>query len=717
MTSTAALPLPRFLAAACAALVLAAACDSHTALKPPDGGGSGGAVATGGAGGAGKGGAGGSAGSGGAGGASPGAGGVSGAGGSNTGGSPGTGGAPATGGSLGADGGPATGGASGAGGASPGTDAAAGSGGAGGGTPLPDASQPGGDAPPATTSCETSRLGPAPLLRLTSAEYGRTVRDLLGITTIATALPPEPSRQGFVNRAEVQAVTPLLVQAWADAADELARSLAPRLGDVVGCPVAAPDAACVRGFITKFGARVFRRPLTPVQVATYEQLYKNAVAVVSAGDALGALVRAFLQSPNFLYRPELATVSAGPDRLALDGYHVATRLSYLVWGSMPDDVLLDAAAAGKLGTPAEIEAQARRMLADARAREGVVEFFRQWFDLDAVASAEKDPQVFPSWSPVVARALAEQARRFVHGVVFEGDGRLGTLFASSATLITPDLAPLYGVSLGGTGWQQVLLNPSQRGGILTLGWFAASRASALSSAPTQRGTFVRDRLLCMAVPPPPPNVPIAPPPPDPTLTTRERYQRALTEPACAACHHLLDPIGFAFESYDAIGQYRTTENGKPIDASGILEQTDVDGPFKNAVDLSLKLGNSTTVANCAVQRWFEHAHGRDRVEEDSCRLQAMQKALAAASGNLRELVVAIVRSDDFRTRPAAGIRNGVVPLVLPDVPTKMVWKMIIDVVLGELRDLSLPTTDALDRMHLDGHLEGLRELEKKLAGP
>jgi hypothetical protein len=566
-------------------------------------------------------------------------------------------------------------------------------------------------------------LGRSPLRRLTNAQYRRTVRDLLGVTDLSVILPDEPTRLGFEDRAELQSVTPELVAQWNRAAAEVAPSAVARLPALVPCPIATVDEPCARRFIEVFGRRAYRRPLTPAERDRYLSLFRSVRMLGEPADAIEAVLQAFLQSPYLLHRPEVLgrTAFGGSGRLALHPSELATRLSYLFWGTMPDEPLLAAADAAQLGTPAQLEAQARRLLSDPRAREGVRDFFRQWLSIDQVLGEARDPMVYPRWNQQLARSMSEEGHRFVEYVMFQGDGKLSTLFTARETFVDAALAAIYGLRPGAPGWQRVALDPSQRAGLLTQGWFLAGNGAVDNSHPVRRGMHVRERLLCQPVPPPPAGI-------DTTLpplrggTNRMRYEQHRTNPACASCHHLIDPIGFLFERYDGTGAFRTAENGHPIDDSGTLMGAGpgLEGPFKGALELAVVIGQSRPVGACLGQRWYEQAHGRDAsFPPDACRLDVLASAMDRSGGDVRELMISVVQTDSFSTRSTEGLSTfTIVQTAFPD-PTaaRSAAQAVLDVVRAELAQLSARFAGGPDRARLDQHLAGVRELERRLAMP
>ena len=664
-------------------------------------------------------------------------GGPTGAGGASAGGSGGAGPVGGGGGSAGSGGRDASPGSGGAG-ASGGSGGAGAGGGSGGfdaarspdmvtGAAGRDAGPPVADPWPPRPSCPTQLApGPAPLRRLSNAQYRRTMRDLLGVAEVAVMLPSEEwTHLGFEDRAPVQSPSPLHVQLWNQAAAELARAALPRLP--LPCPADAIDDTCARGLISSFGRRAYRRPLTAAEVETYRALFHTVRSLGAPIDGIEAVLQAFLQSPSLLYRPEptagrRAPLPAPPGQLMLTGFEVATRLSYFFWGTTPDETLLAAAERGQLDTEEQVAAQARRLLADPRARQGVDDFFRQWLGMDQVLTEDRNVMVYPRWSRALSRTMAEEGHRFVEQVVFDGSGRLDALLTSSWTVVNASLAPIYGLDPGavGSGWQRVALDPRQRAGLLTQPWFLAGYAEADNSHPVRRGRHIRERLLCQIIPDPPP-IGVDPLPPQrPGQTNRERYQAHLNAPVCAACHNLIDPPGLAFEHYDGIGAYRTMENGKPIDATANIRQLGTsDVAVNGAIELANVLARSRPVSDCVAQRLFEHGHGRDLDgEREQCLLAPVLRTADTSSSDVREMMVSVTRTFSFRVRSSEGLTNvtpiATIPALTDPAAVRGAARAVLDVVKGELQRLSARFAGS-DRLRLDEHLASLRELEVRLA--
>jgi hypothetical protein len=335
--------------------------------------------------------------------------------------------------------------------------------------------------------------------------------------------------------------------------------------------------------------------------------------------------------------------------LRFNSHEMASRLSYLLWASMPDAELFAAADADRLTDPGEVERQVRRLLRDPRAKDGIAEFFLQWLDLTAVPELDKNKKRYRDFSPQLAQSMLEETRRLVTSVVLEGDGRLDTLFTSTASSVDEPLADLYQVEgPSGQGRSAVTLDPEQRAGILTRAGFLASHATFEESHPIRRGVAVADRVLCFDLPSPPDNVP-PPRPPAEGLSTRERFAEHSKNACATACHDLFDPLGLAFEHYDAIGGYRTEDGGKPVDASGEFTADGVTKKFADAVDLVKFLSRTRSTHDCMVQQWLRYALRRRELPADQASLTAVQESFARTS-DIRELLVALTRTPSFTHR-------------------------------------------------------------------
>lgn len=524
-----------------------------------------------------------------------------------------------------------------------------------------------GDAPPAgmgmlQPSCDPDApLDPGPTLprRLNRFEYDNTVRDLLGEDLgLARDFLAEEESLGFDNNARALQVTPVHAEQFMSGAETLAARAGDRMDALLPCdPVAIGDVDCLRAFVSTFGERAWRRPLEIEEIDRLVGLYDVALEIGGPRplrDAFEMVIEALLQSPHFLYRVEVGEPVPGrPDLRRLTDHEVASRLSYLVWRSMPDDTLLDEAAAGRLRYPEQIAAQARRMVEDARARDGLWTFFAQWLEVEEVLHLDRDPRYYPDWTPEQGEALYEQARRFVDHVAWSPEADLRALFDAPYTFADGALARTYGLSgAAGSAMQQTF--PDDRlAGVLTLPAVMAATSKPNMTSPIHRGIFVRERLLCTPLPPPPADIVVVPPDPDPNLTTRETFTEHSSNVACRGCHQLIDPVGFGFEHFDAVGRWRDTENGHPVDSSAtIIATLDVDGDYAGAAEMGQALAQSEHAHRCVTMQFFRFAYGRGEAGVDACTLDRLYAGYVASGYDFGALVEQVAVDEAFRFRRA-----------------------------------------------------------------
>lgn len=473
------------------------------------------------------------------------------------------------------------------------------------------------------------------LRRLTHHEYNNIVRDLLGDTSQpAQQFPPEDFVNGFKTQYQGQTVSPLLMEAYSQAAEKVARN-AVRRGSLPAKPTP--------GFVASFGRRTFRRPLQEGERKRYEALYAKGGAQLVA--------EAMLQSPAFLFRLE------DTEDGALKPYAAASRLSFTLWSSMPDDALLAAAASGELNTAAGVEKHARRMMDDERTKDNLDEFTSQWLRFDRVLGTAKDRRRYPKFNREAAIAMTEEARRFVRDLAWS-DRNFMDLFSDPHGYVNADLAAIYDVPAPAKEYDRVPFDAkSERAGLLGQALFLASTAKPDDTSPTARGLFVREQLLCQHVPPPPAgvdtNLPVqseAKP-----LTNKERLGIHLSSPACASCHTLIDPIGFGFEKFDAIGGRREMarvlfpskkENEKPktvelpLDTEGYVAGLG-SARFTSPRQLGEILAKSGTCQECLVKQLFRFTAGRLETPADRPVIQSLTQRFRESQFRWRELMLSV----------------------------------------------------------------------------
>lgn len=482
------------------------------------------------------------------------------------------------------------------------------------------------DEPGFDTQCAAAPdVEPTLVRMLNRREYANTVRDLLGVSTAMVDDFPADPIVGFDNRAESLVASSLLVEKHLDAVETFAADA--DLSALVPC--AAPD-SCVDEFIASFGRRAYRRPLADDEIAVLRTTYQDAQAAGRSVDAsIRLVIEAALMSPQFLYRAE-TTVSATGGLVPVEPYELASRLSYFLWASMPDDELLDAADAGALATPEQVEAQARRMLDDPKAHEVTKVFHDMWLQLYKLSGITKVDPGYITLAPL----FADETAQFVDYVFWGSAVGAREYLLSDVGFASGALAAHYG--------------DSERFGLLTQGSILSLFSNPDRTSPTKRGKFVRQQLLCQPPPPPPANVPPLNQMGTNEGTLRERLSEHMQNPACKSCHQLIDPIGFGLEHYDTVGAYRTEDAGAPVDASGeLLDVHPGAGTFVGARELSERLADTEEFYSCIAEQWFRFAVGRDDGPRDACTLDGVSDAFRASGDALPELLVAIARSNAF----------------------------------------------------------------------
>jgi len=506
-----------------------------------------------------------------------------------------------------------------------------------------------------------------PIRRLTRFEYNNTVRDLLGDTSRpADVLPPEEEVAGFNNQAAALTSSDLLIELYMKVAEDVAaRAVADIDALLSDCdPGLDGEEVCAVSFIREFGRRAFRRPLAQSEVERLQSVFKWALTEPDLGrfeDGIQVVIEAALQSPSFLYRPELGQeVAVEGDIVPFTSWEMATKLSYMLWNTMPDEELFAAAEADALRTKEEIASQARRMLEDEKARDLVRNFHTQWLLLTHLDTVSKDTGIYPAYDDSLRELWKQEIQAFVEHVVLDGDGSLETLLTADFSFMNEELASFYGEdvldSVAGPEFRRVQLAPERRAGLLSSAGLMAMHANSNQSSPVFRGKFVREQLMCDTLPPPPNNLVIVPPELDPSKTTKEQFEEIGANPACAGCHSLMNPIGFIFEHYDGIGQWRDQQNGKVIDATGeVIKTDDIDGEYDGAIELASALAGSTQVQECVASQWFRFAYNRTVTPEDTCSIEQLNDVFVSSNFNVKELLVALTQTNAFLYRRAVDL--------------------------------------------------------------
>jgi hypothetical protein len=501
--------------------------------------------------------------------------------------------------------------------------------------------------------------------RLSHLQWEQTVVDLFHLdapTGLSASFSPDPDgAKPFDNNQAQLEVTPSLWSDYQTAAEtvaEMVTSSADKLARFLPDSASSYPREKEEAFLQSFGQRVFRRPLSLSELDARRSLFAKGPALYPDLDPFVAGVResiaAFLQSPYFLYRAELTEepTAAGSPLVALGGWEIASRLSYAIWNSMPDDELFRAAAAGELATAAGAHDQITRMVASPRANTTVARFFDQLYGGDRYGSVNKSLSLYPDFTPAIAADMRAELGKFTQNVYDQGGG-VRELLTSTTTFVTPRLSAIYGVTLPDTaspdadGFVPVQLDASQRAGLLTLSGFLSWKGTASQPNTIQRGVFINRKIICQALPDPPREAQ------GKTLgdqpTDRERVN-ALTGPGTcgAGCHGVyINGPGFALEHYGAMGEYRSFDGDAPIDSSGSFSFADGPITFADAIDFSDALAKSPQVHHCFSDYLVQYVTGRDTLPSDNLVLgQLANRSVAGASA--RDLLIALLESDLVR---------------------------------------------------------------------
>lgn len=486
--------------------------------------------------------------------------------------------------------------------------------------------------------------------RLNVVEYNNTVHDLLGTDQrLSENFPPDDTAYGFDNVASALSMTDVTLSYYIDTAKKLAaEALSPaKRSSVVSCDLATGKEACVSESLNAFLPKAWRRPVQPDEVTRLVALYTaNKTDGATDDEAFGRVLQAALLTPSFLFRIERNSGVAGVR--ALDGYELASRLSYFLWSSMPDSELSGAAANGALSDNAGLAAQVARLLADGRAATLAQNFGSQWLTLRSLENVHPDAMVYGSFDDALRDAMREETMRFFADIA-AGKRALSDFLTTSSGYVNDRLAQHYGMPAVGSATPTFTTLPAQRGGLLSQASILTVLAHPKESAPVLRGKWILNQLLCRELPPPPPNVPQ-----EPAGATgqsrRERLAAHRVDPTCKSCHDMMDPLGLALENYDGIGQFRTTDGGVPIDPSGTL----ADGTsFKTPQDLAAVIAKDPALPRCVARHLFTYGLGRSlRADSDfdAAMLDAATQSFTSSGQLLPKLIEAVVMSDVFRKR-------------------------------------------------------------------
>jgi hypothetical protein len=505
--------------------------------------------------------------------------------------------------------------------------------------------------------------GRATLRRLNHTQYGYTIQDLFHTETSYASYLVEDSdgsADGFDNNGDsLKSLDEMRLAKLLHAAEEaVAEAIAS--GNILSCAVA--ESACRREILANIAGRAYRRPLAPEEVTRLHDFTEaqRAAETLSDEETLALGLTAVLMSPHFLFMLLDETSPEDPaSTYALNDHELASRLSYFLWSSMPDDELRSIAAGGELGKPETLALQVDRMLRDDKAKRFIASFANQWLSLRLFMTDQisPDPSIFPDFTEVELKAPMARETELVFSTIVNEDRSPYELLTADFTFVNEPLAAHYGIAgVTGQEFQRVSLLDVPRRGILTHG-----SVLTLTSAPNRtnvpkRGNWIIEHLTCQPIPEPPPDLMVGDLPEDGggTLSMRERLEAHRANPQCSGCHQLMDPIGFGLENFDGIGSYREVDGSAPIDPSGeIFEMS-----FTTHLEMLDIMANRPDFGRCFTTKMFAYALGRSldmsKKSADRCLVERTAAEHARSDTTFAELIVAIVTSEPFRKQQGEG---------------------------------------------------------------
>lgn len=489
----------------------------------------------------------------------------------------------------------------------------------------------------------------APIRRLSQVELGNTLRSLAaelnvdGFDPGPSPLPNPTMGNWFSNNNAQNTVSQFTSEQLVEAAERASERLTADTNRLVGCSPTASADNCIREFIARFGRIALQRPLNAEETTAYANLYADIAQQDSPRSGVRAIIEATLQSGEFLYITARSS-DDGNGRLRFDSHTVARRLSYFLWGTLPDAELRAAADSYSLGTAAELRPHVERMVDDVRARDTLRRFHREWLGIKEAGSLGKDPAMFPSYTNELAEDMQHEFDAFVDEIVWTQGGSVSALLTDRSAMVNGRLADFYGVEFPGANpseWEPVTL-PTNRRGILTRAAYLASHGTQIGTSPIMRGVEILNKLLCVPLTAPA-DVDITLPEPgpgEPPQTKRDQFAAHVSNPSCQACHSQIDPLGFAFEIYDATGSFETTyHDGDAVDSRGTMP----DGrSFADATDLMDQIAGDASVAQCYSKRWVEWSLGRSVTSAEACAIAEIQQT---STTSVRDALIELATSD------------------------------------------------------------------------
>ncbi|HEX2882818.1 MAG TPA: DUF1588 domain-containing protein [Polyangiaceae bacterium] len=489
-------------------------------------------------------------------------------------------------------------------------------------------------------------LGPT-LRVLTNSQYQATLRSLFPFADeLVLDLEDNVALSGLRSiAAATMAISPKAAETYHRLAEAAAaRAFADDAAATAFMGCAPTDATCAQQFITSFGRKAFRRSLLAEEVTRYTALYQQGMTTLASGSgALKYVVTALLDSPHFLYRVELGEPSAAdPTRRVLSPAELASKLAYFLWNGPPDGALLDTAETTGLDASVLVT-EVDRLFVAPQFEAGIANLFDDYLTLSRLESTQKLSNEYPAFTASLAAAMRQETTLNMARVAREGlDFR--TAFNGTTSFVNAELAEHYGIE--GVNSEQFVETamPAERKGLLGNAGLLSIYSHPAATSPTQRGKFVRETLLCQGIPAPPPDVNTTLPDTSEAATTRDKLDLHSTEPSCAACHSLMDPIGLALENFDTIGAYRSEDNGEPIDASGQLDGV----AYNDAAGLADALAAHPRVPECFSRAVFRYAWGRVETDADDALVAALIASFQNSTFQVKELLRGAALAPEFQ---------------------------------------------------------------------
>ncbi|MDC0675146.1 DUF1592 domain-containing protein [Nannocystis radixulma] len=496
---------------------------------------------------------------------------------------------------------------------------------------------------------------PARLRLLLARQYTSSIAYLLGDAAAAKVqTPPDSAINGFESIGAAQLA---LNDQAIDTYEKSARAVAAAADDATlaayhtCAPTGSDDEACHKEFVANFGRVAWRRSLTQVEIDRYGAVARDAALAFGSWE-LGReyAVAGLLQSPYFLYQVEVGEPDPDqPGQRVLTGVELATRMSFFLLDTTPTRELIDLGEGDGLVTSDDVRTVAWTMLETPAARAALGGFFAEVLRLRTLETLPKDPGTYPAWTPALGASMRDEVLRLIDDIAFTREADFREYLDAPYTYANGPLAALYGLipdaNALGDVWQKFdLPAEGKRGGLFGMGGFLAAYAHISSTSPTLRGKFVREVMMCQGIPAPPPDVVTELPVGDDYPTMRDRLAEHMTNPSCAPCHQLMDPIGFGLENFDGIGVFRLVENGVDLDTKSNLDSL---GEFDGARELGSLLRQSPAVTRCLVRNLFRHATGHLELPGELGALEDLDASFEDNEYRMKELLAELVASPAF----------------------------------------------------------------------